>query len=99
MLGVSLGRPKLKATALTNCEMGWFWAVGPVQQTNKNRREIFRSMKSERAKMRQIEKRVGFRLSRLLRRRHLRRRRFSWEYPSAVGKNLSETLAPRVIAA
>ena len=33
--------------------------------------------------MRQIEKRVGFKLSRLLRRRH--RRRFSWEYPSAVG--------------
>ena len=46
--------------------------------------------------MRQIEKRVGFKLSRLLHRRHLRRRRFSWEYPSAVGKNLSELYAPRV---
>ena len=65
--------------------MDGFWAVGPVQQTNKNRREIFRSMKSERAKMRQIEKRVGFKLSRLLR-RHLRRRRFSLDYLAAVWK-------------
>ncbi len=61
-------------------------AFRPVQQTNKNRREIFRIMEGAQRKMSEIEKASRLKLSRLLRRRHLRRRRYPLEYPSAVGK-------------
>ena len=51
-------------------------------------------MESERAKMRGVEKREGFRLSRLLRRRHLRRR-YPLEYPSAVELSCPSKLSCR----